>query len=134
MKTNFETVSLNKEFIYNVTEEYNNETPNISQNKIDKSKSMPNKLENIIKPHIVNKIEQNSSTKKKNNSGPKQSTKKNENTQLALKKRTDLVKTYVFNYEGVDYLVDNKNNVFTFNIDNPRVIGIKLIDNTVKFY
>jgi hypothetical protein len=115
----------NELVLHKVTEEY--------------SSSQSKELENIIKPQILNKSEQKKSTKNtrtKITSGLTQPKKKKviENTQLALKKRTDLVKTYIFNYQGVDYLVDNKNNVFTFNIDNPTVVGIKLIDNTIKFY
>jgi hypothetical protein len=115
----------NELVLHKVTEEY--------------SSSQSKELENIIKPQILNKSEQKKSTKNtrtKITSGLTQPKKKKviENTQLALKKRTDLVKTYIFNYQGVDYLVDNKNNVFTFNIDNPTVVGIKLIDNSIKFY
>jgi hypothetical protein len=127
MKTNMnqQPTNENELVLHKVTEEYNS-----SQSK---------ELENIIKPQILNKSEQKKSTKNtrtKITSGLTQPKKKKviENTQLALKKRTDLVKTYIFNYQGVDYLVDNKNNVFTFNIDNPTVVGIKLIDNSIKFY
>ncbi len=47
---------------------------------------------------------------------------------------TDKIKTYKILYKNEYYLVDDHNNVYTFDILKPKIIGIKLIDQTIKFY
>jgi hypothetical protein len=46
----------------------------------------------------------------------------------------DTIKTYKILYKNEYYLVDDHNNVYTFDIVKPKIIGVKLIDQTIKFY
>lgn len=49
------------------------------------------------------------------------------------KKRNDCVETWEYEYNGITYLIDNKDNIYTYNIDKPLLIGDKLLDGTIKF-
>lgn len=49
------------------------------------------------------------------------------------KQREELIETEEYEYNGVKYLVDNENNVYTHNIDQPVYVGTKLIDGRIKF-
>lgn len=49
------------------------------------------------------------------------------------KQREELVETEEYEFNGVKYLVDKDNNVYTHNIDQPVYIGTKLIDGRIKF-
>lgn len=48
------------------------------------------------------------------------------------KLKEELVETEEYEYEGVTYLVDAENNVYTYNVDAPVLIGTKLIDGRIK--
>lgn len=41
--------------------------------------------------------------------------------------------TTEYKYNGITYLIDDKNNVYTYDLVAPKRIGEKLIDGTVKF-
>jgi hypothetical protein len=47
--------------------------------------------------------------------------------------REELIETEEYVFNGVTYLVDNDNNVYTYNVEQPVLIGTKLIDGRVKF-
>lgn len=49
------------------------------------------------------------------------------------KKRNDCIETWEYEYNGITYLIDNKDNIYTYNIDKPLLIGDKLLDGTIKF-
>jgi hypothetical protein len=49
------------------------------------------------------------------------------------KHKEELIETEEFEYNGVTYLVDGNNNVYTYNIEQPVHIGTKLIDGRIKF-
>lgn len=49
------------------------------------------------------------------------------------KQREELIETEEYEFNGIKYLVDNDNNVYTHNIDQPVYIGTKLIDGRIKF-
>lgn len=49
------------------------------------------------------------------------------------KQREELIETQEYVFNGVKYLVDNDNNVYTHNIDQPVYVGTKLIDGRIKF-
>jgi hypothetical protein len=49
------------------------------------------------------------------------------------KQREELIETEEYEFNGIKYLVDNDNNVYTYNIDQPVYIGTKLIDGRIKF-
>lgn len=49
------------------------------------------------------------------------------------KQREELIETEEYEFNGVKYLVDNDNNVYTNNVDQPVYIGTKLIDGRIKF-
>lgn len=51
-----------------------------------------------------------------------------------VKKRNDFIETEEVTYENTTYLVDNKNQVYTYNVDRPMLIGERLIDGTIKFF
>lgn len=50
------------------------------------------------------------------------------------KKRNDYVETEEYTYQDVTYLVDQKNQVYTYNLEKPMLIGERLIDGTIKFF
>lgn len=45
----------------------------------------------------------------------------------------EYISTTEYPYNGVTYLIDSKNNVYTYNIEEPKLIGEKLVDGTIKF-
>ncbi len=49
------------------------------------------------------------------------------------KQREELIETEEYEFDGVKYLVDNDNNVYTYNIEQPVFVGTKLIDGRIKF-
>ena len=49
------------------------------------------------------------------------------------KVKDEFIETKEYTYNGVTYLVDQKNNVYTYNVESPSLIGEKLVDGTVKF-
>jgi hypothetical protein len=49
------------------------------------------------------------------------------------KHREELIETEEFEYNGIVYLVDTQNNVYTYNVEQPVFVGTKLIDGRVKF-
>jgi len=50
------------------------------------------------------------------------------------KKTEEYIETEEYEYNGKTYLVDNKNIVYTNNMESSAVIGEKLVDGTIKFY
>lgn len=50
------------------------------------------------------------------------------------KKRNDYVETEEYEYQGVTYLVDSRNQVYTYNLEKPMMIGERLVDGSVKFF
>ncbi len=70
--------------------------------------------------------------------GKKKGTNQVRNTEpkkRGRKKKTkeELIETEEYTYNSVTYLVDADNNVYTYNVDQPVLIGTKLIDGRVKF-
>jgi hypothetical protein len=47
--------------------------------------------------------------------------------------REELIETEEYEFNGVVYLVDNNNNVYSNNPEQPTLLGTKLIDGRVKF-
>jgi hypothetical protein len=52
----------------------------------------------------------------------------------AKKKKSDYVEAEEYIYNNVTYLVDGRNQVYTYDLEKPTVIGEKLIDGSVKFF
>lgn len=50
------------------------------------------------------------------------------------KVKEEFVEAEEFIYKDVTYLVDEKNIVYTNNLETPTIIGEKLVDGTIKFY
>lgn len=50
------------------------------------------------------------------------------------KVKEEYIETDEYEYEGVTYLVDNKNIAYSNNVKSPTVLGEKLVDGTIKFY
>lgn len=49
------------------------------------------------------------------------------------KQKEELIETDEYDYNGVTFLVDAENNVYTYNIEQPVLIGTKLVDGRIKF-
>lgn len=49
------------------------------------------------------------------------------------KEKEEFIEMTKYEYNGMYYLIDNNNVIYSNNINNPRVLGEKLIDGTVKF-
>ena len=50
------------------------------------------------------------------------------------KKKNDFVEVDEYVFKDIKYLVDTKNNIYTYNIEKPMLIGERLVDGSVKFY
>lgn len=50
------------------------------------------------------------------------------------KQKDEFIETYKHEYEGETYLVDGNNNVYTYNLEEPMLIGEMLVDGTIKKY
>ena len=50
------------------------------------------------------------------------------------KQKDEFIETEEYEYEGVKYLVDANNNVYTYNIEEPALVGEKLVDGTIKMF
>jgi hypothetical protein len=55
-------------------------------------------------------------------------------TSRKKKQKEDVIETEEYEWDGVKYLVDNQNNVYTYNIEEPALVGEKLVDGTVKLF
>jgi hypothetical protein len=44
------------------------------------------------------------------------------------------IQMYEYEYNDVLYFIDKKMNIYTHEEHNPKLIGIKLVDGSVKFY
>jgi hypothetical protein len=73
---------------------------------------------------------------KKHNDGKNDDNKQNEPKKRGRKKkfREELIETEEYMFNDVKYLVDGNNNIYTFNVETPTLIGTKLIDGRVKFF
>lgn len=49
------------------------------------------------------------------------------------KQKDEIIETDEYDYNGTTYLVDSDNNVYTYNVDQPVLVGTKLVDGRVKF-
>jgi hypothetical protein len=48
---------------------------------------------------------------------------------------SEYIETFTVDYNGVTYLVDANGNVFTYDIESPKVVGMfKQEDKTIQFY
>lgn len=52
---------------------------------------------------------------------------------VTKKKRNDCIETEEYTYNGIVYLIDSKDQVYTYNLDKPMLIGDKLLDGSIKF-
>ena len=50
------------------------------------------------------------------------------------KKRQEYVETEEYTFDGVTYLVDGRNQVYTYDLEKPMMVGEKLIDGSIKFF
>lgn len=50
------------------------------------------------------------------------------------KEKEEFIETEEHEYQGVIYLIDKKNVVYTNDTEAPVIIGEKLVDGTIKFY
>lgn len=73
---------------------------------------------------------------------PKETGTSTEEDQSAAKKpvrgrkkkaKEEYLQTTEYIYNGITYLVDGKNNVYTYSLESPTLIGEKLVDGTIKF-
>lgn len=50
------------------------------------------------------------------------------------KQKEELVEVEEYEYEGTTYLIDASNNVYTFDLDAPHLIGERFVDGTIRFF
>lgn len=50
------------------------------------------------------------------------------------KQKDEFISTEEYEFEGEKYLVDGQNNVYTHNIEEPMLVGERLVDGTIKFF
>ena len=49
------------------------------------------------------------------------------------KKKNDFIEVDEYVFKGIKYLVDTKNNIYTYNVEKPMLIGERLVDGSIKF-
>ena len=87
---------------------------------------------NLDYQELINKFLDTSSETGKNN---KEINVKEKNVKKPRKSsKKDIIKTYKISYNDIEYLVDDNNNVFTFDTERPKIVGVKLINDTIKMY
>lgn len=68
------------------------------------------------------------------------SNNQNQSNELPKKKgrkkkvQDNVIETVEYLYEDITYLVDKNNNVYTYNLETPTMVGKKLVDGTIKFH
>jgi hypothetical protein len=50
------------------------------------------------------------------------------------KQKDEYIDTEEYEYDGTIYLVDDKNTVYTNDVEAPTVVGERLVDGTIHFY
>jgi len=50
------------------------------------------------------------------------------------KQKDEFIETEEYEYEGEKFLVDGNNNVYTYNIEEPMLVGERLVDGTIKLF
>jgi hypothetical protein len=50
------------------------------------------------------------------------------------KQKDEFIETEEYEYDGTKYLVDSNNNVYTFNVEEPHLIGERFVDGTIRFF
>lgn len=50
------------------------------------------------------------------------------------KEKEEFIETEEYEYDGIIYLIDKKNVVYTNNTDAHVIVGERLVDGTIKFY
>lgn len=50
------------------------------------------------------------------------------------KQKDEYIEAEEYEYEGVKYLVDGQNNVYTYDVENPTLVGERLVDGTVRVF
>lgn len=50
------------------------------------------------------------------------------------KTKEEFIEAHEYEYNGTMYLIDDKNNVYTHNIESPMMIGERLVDGSIKCY
>jgi hypothetical protein len=116
--------------LYKVSEEYH-----IDYNELIKKFSSEKTEKSIDSINPINRIQDTKKTidffnQKKNYVPDKKDTIK----QPRRRNINDTIKTYKILYNSTHYLVDDRNNVYTFDIMKPKIIGVRLIDQSIKFY
>lgn len=112
--------------------------------------SLGKQVHSLYAAHLENILRDISSTYNLDTSeilekwGPKKKTRKSskstsdtpaatETKRGRKKKEKDVfIETEEYTFEGVTYLVDRQNNVYTNNPDAPALVGSRLVDGTVK--
>ena len=59
---------------------------------------------------------------------------KNKGKTPKKKSQDDNLQVSEFVYNGTTYFVDQEKNVYTRDEENPKLIGVKLVDGSIKFY
>ena len=105
-----------------------------SQIQIILATEMENLLKNISKDYGLNFDELKKKYMDSSLTTPLQSEPDAPKRRGRKKKPQELqISTDPYTFEGVTYLVDSKNTVYTYDTEKPMVVGEKLIDGTVKF-
>ena len=55
------------------------------------------------------------------------------NKYISIAKNNEYVEMFEFLYEKKVYLVDNDDNIYSYNIKNPKFLGKRLADGTIEF-
>lgn len=50
------------------------------------------------------------------------------------KQKDEFIEVEEYEYEGTKYLVDNQNNVYTHDVEQPILVGERLVDGTVRLF
>jgi len=95
------------------------------------------KIQNILNEELENMLKDISKTYKLDFLELKQKYMPNDLPKKRGRKKKlkeEFIEAEEYVYKGETYLVDNKNLIYTNNLESPTIIGEKLVDGTIKFY
>ncbi len=79
------------------------------------------------------KIEsQSEPANEKEKTAPQESPKRA--TSSHKKKKQEYLEVVEFEHSGTKYYIDKKSNIYSFDIEKPKLLGIRLVDGSIKFY
>jgi len=103
---------------------------------------MQSKYLSSSQPILVSNQSQGSGNESANTSAQHDSKSESESTSKKTsttlghnkKKKQEYLEVVEFEHGGDKYYIDKKSNIYSFDKERPRLLGIRLVDGSIKFY